>query len=278
MTALRSRRSLAPLAAVPMLVCIAACVPVSEPQRPAAPQITESQLREKAKENLANGLRQYQDGQYEEAQKSLGAALDHGLLSKTEQSTARKHLAFMYCVTDRKPQCEDEFRKAMEIDPGFDLTPAEVGHPIWGPVYRNVRAQLTAPPPAPEPKPHAPRTPAEQRLAEGMAKYDAGDFTGALKLLQEALKEGLTDKPDRIKAHKNSAFSLCLLHRITACRNEFLKIFEIDPAFDLAPAEAGHPSWARTFVRAKQLAKEREEKEKKGKAKAPAAKSAPKKQ
>jgi Tfp pilus assembly protein PilF len=248
------------LAIVLLAAWLAGCAPMGE--KSPAPQITEAQLREKAKESLANGLRQYQEGQYEDAQKSLMAALDHGLLSHTEQSTARKNLAFMYCVTNRTQQCEDEFRKAMEIDPSFDLTPAEIGHPIWGPVYKSVRAQLTAPPPTPEPKPRAPRTLAEQHLADGMARYEAGEFNSALKLLQEALKEGLTDKPDQIKAHKNSAFSLCLLHRITACRNEFMKIFDIDPAFDLAPAEAGHPSWSKTFVRAKQLAREKQDKEK----------------
>ena len=40
--------------------------------------------------------------------------------------------------------CRDEFRKAFEIYPEFALTPAEDGHPIWGPVYRNVRTQLIA--------------------------------------------------------------------------------------------------------------------------------------
>jgi hypothetical protein len=256
-----------PLAASLVMLAIAACTPLTETQRPAAPQITESQLREKAKESLAAGKQQYQDGQYEDAQKSLNEALTHGLLSKSEQSSARKYLAFMFCVTNRKSQCEDEFRKAMEIDPGFDLAPAEAGHPIWGPVYKNVRAQMTAQPALPEPKPKPPRTVAEQHLADGMTKYDAGEYRTAFALLQTALKEGLTDKSDQIKAHKTSAFSECLVHRLVTCRNEFMKIFDIDPSFDLAPAESGHPSWAKTWARAKQLTKEEQEK----KAKAAAA-------
>ena len=36
---------------------------------------------------------------------------------------------------------------------------------------------------------------------------------------------------------------------------EFIKIYDIDPDFDLAPAEAGHPSWTRTFAGAKAQAK-----------------------
>jgi len=261
------RSRLAPLAAAALL---AACGLIGEFSRPGAPQITESQLREKARENLAAGMRQYQTGEYDNALKSLGASLDHGLLSKSEQSTARKHLAFIHCVSGRKVQCESEFRKALEIDPAFDLTAAEAGHPIWGPVYRSVRTQLAAPvaPPAqPQPKARPARSVGEQHLADGITKYDAGDFNGALKSLQSALNEGLADKADQVKAHKHSAFSLCLLRRTAQCRNEFLKIFEIDPAFDLAPAEAGHPSWVKTYARAKQDAKDVKDKAAKGAAK-----------
>jgi Tfp pilus assembly protein PilF len=241
------------------LVLLAACVPLKEtPQEPPVPQITESQLRDKAKESLAAGLRQYQAGAYDQAQGSLATALDHGLLSKTEQSTARKHLAFMHCIAGRRAACEGEFRKALEIDPGFTRAEAAAGHPIWGPAYRSARAQLIAAPPLAAAR--SARTPAEQALADGMVKYDAGDFGGAYKLLQDAFKGGLAEKSDRIKALKHSAFSLCLLRRLTACRQEFMKIFAIDPAFDLSDAEAGHPAWAKTFARARQGAKEAREK------------------
>lgn len=233
------------------LALLAACTAVKEgPQEPPRPQITESQLRERAKESLAAGLLQYQAGEFEQAQRSLATSLDHGLLSKTEQSNARKYLAFIHCSAGRRPQCESEFRKAMEIDPAFSLTEAESGHPVWGPAYRAARTQLSAQVPQPASKPA--RTEAEQALADGLKKYDAGDFGVAYKLLQTALTGGLTEKSDRIKAHKHSAFSLCLLHRITPCRNEFMKLFDIDPAFELSDAEAGHPAWSRTFLRAKQ--------------------------
>jgi tetratricopeptide (TPR) repeat protein len=258
-------RAAHPIRSVPAvaLALLAACTALKEaPQGAPVPQITESQLRDKAKESLAAGLRQYQAGEFDHAMRSLTASLDHGLLSKTEQSTARKHLAFIHCSAGRRTQCESEFRKALEIDPGFALTEAESGHPIWGPAYRNARAQLIAevPPTAARPA----RNPAEQALADGMAKYDAGDFGGAYKLLQAALKDGLTDKADQVKAHKHSAFSLCLLHRIAPCRHEFMKAFEIDPAFDLSDAEVGHPAWAKTFARAKQSAKQARDKAAKG--------------
>ncbi len=269
MTALHKTRMARLLSAMAVAAFLAACGALrpgaspETPPKPAVPQITEAQLRDKAKDSLALGLREYQAGNYDDAAKNLSASLDHGLLSHAEQSRARKHLAFIHCVNGREPQCRDEFRKAMEIDPGFDLTPAEAGHPIWGPIYRNVRAQLVAPGAA-EPKPMSPRTPGQQLLADGMAKYDAGEFDAALKLLRGALKEGLAAKADQVKAHKHAAFSLCLLRRITLCRNEFAQIFAIDPDFSLAPAEAGHPSWAKTYAAAKQRAAQAREKAAKG--------------
>jgi len=258
--AARSTRPLARCAVVLAALAAAACAPVSQPppEKPAAaPQITEDQLRERARENLELGLRQYERGEYDDAAKSLTASLDHGLLTKTEQSKARKYLAFIDCVSNREAQCRDEFRKAIEIDPSFDLGPAEAGHPIWGPIYRSVREQMVAETTAPQAaaKPAAALSPAQHMLADGLAKYEAGEFESALKLLEDALREGLADRNDRIQAHKHAAFSLCLLRKHAACRAEFAKIFAIDPEFDLAPAEAKHPSWARTFAAAKRRAR-----------------------
>lgn len=242
-----------------LAILVAACAPLSEPPTSTSPRITvtETQLRERAKENVALGLRQYERGEYEDAAKSLTASLDHGLLSRSEQSEVRKYLAFIHCISERESQCRDEFRKALEIDPDFSLSAAEVGHPIWGPVYRNVRAQMMASA-APASKTGAAQEPAshaERMLADGLEKYEMGDFSAAIKLLQAAIKEGLPDKAERIKAHKHVAFSLCLLRRNTDCQNEFMKIFRIDPDFELEPAEAKHPSWARIYATAKQRAR-----------------------
>jgi hypothetical protein len=237
------------------LAMLAACVPTPEkPSQPAVPVVTETQLREKARESLALGLRQYEAGSYEDAQKSFTTSLDHGVLTREDQSVARKHLAFIHCVSNRDDQCRAEFRKALEINSRFDLTQAEAGHPIWGPIYRNVRAQMAAPQPEPVAKKTLSKS--EQLLADGMAKYDGGDFEASYKLLQSALKEGLAAKDDQLKAVKHSAFSLCLQEKFVPCRSEFMKLFEIEPAFDLTPAEAGHPSWTRTYATAKQRAKE----------------------
>jgi hypothetical protein len=45
-------------------------------------------------------------------------------------------------VSKRTGECRTQFRRAFEADPAFDLTPAEAGHPTWGPVFRSVKAEV----------------------------------------------------------------------------------------------------------------------------------------
>jgi len=227
------------------------------PKKAAAPVVPEDALRQRAREQLATGQRQYEAGEYDAATKSLGAALDHGLLSKSEQARARKVLAFIHCLAGREGPCRDEFRKAFEIDSGFALTAAEDGHPIWGPVYRDVRTRLIAEREATEGRKAAftPLVKSEQMLQDGMIKYDAGEFATSAKLLDAAFKEGLATRELQVRALKYLAFSLCLQDKWRACRATFVRIYDVDPDFDLTPAEAGHPSWTRTFAGAKAQAK-----------------------
>jgi len=244
--------------AIAAMLLAAACAEMprlGEPQKPAAPQITESSLRERAQQQLADGVKQYDAGEYDNAVKNLTSSLEHGLLSKAEQARARKYLAFSHCVSGREILCRDEFRKAFEIYPEFTLTAAEDGHPIWGPIYRNVRTQLVAEREAAESRRTniLPLGKAEQTLQDGLVKYDSGDYDAALRLLEQSLKEGLKDKNDQVRAMKFVAFSNCLKERYATCRASFIKIYEVNPDFDLTPAEAGHPSWTKTFAAAKVL-------------------------
>ncbi len=247
-----------PLLALAAVLALAACEQLStrEKPQPVAPQITEGVLRKHAQDALAAGVKEYDAGEYSKAESDLNEALTHGLLAKTDQSRARKLLAFIYCTSNREAQCRDEFRKAFEIDPGFSLTPAEDGHPIWGPVYRDVRTQLIAEREAATTVGKQPTlTKAQQMLSDGMVKYDAGEYTAARRLLEAAITEGFADKAAHVKAMKYIAFTDCLERRYRDCRAEFIRIYDVDPNFDLTPAEAGHPSWTHTFAAAKATAK-----------------------
>ena len=277
-----------------LLLFVAACADMKSGTQPevapkaAAPQITEDTLRERAREQLNAGVKLYEAGEFDSASKSLIASLEHGLLPKPDQARARKLLAFIYCVLGREALCKDEFRKAFEIYPDFALTAAEDGHPIWGPVYRGVRTQLITEREAAQQRRTSilPVGKAEQMLQDGLVKYDTGDYDAALKILEGALKEGLKEKADQVRAMKFVAFSLCLKERWTQCRTAFVKIYEVNPDFDLTPAEAGHPSWTKTFAQAKatarkqiadQAAKDAKDKAAKDKAAPPPSAAVPKK-
>jgi len=85
---------------------------------------------------LLAGLRAYDDGLYADAERELNKALVAGLVSAKDRASAYKHLAFVYCTSERIKPCEDAFRAARAADPVFALTRAEAGHPLWGSVYR----------------------------------------------------------------------------------------------------------------------------------------------
>jgi Tfp pilus assembly protein PilF len=89
---------------------------------------------------LEEGVRQYEDGNYHVAQRRLHFALEEGL-SRPDRVKAHKYLAFIACVSGQQLTCREEFTVALDLDPAFALDPAEAGHPIWGPAYRNVKAK-----------------------------------------------------------------------------------------------------------------------------------------
>lgn len=91
-------------------------------------------------DELQFGVRAYEDGELAYSARLLQAGLDSGLRYKSDKVRAHKYLAFIHCASGRVPQCRDEFKKAVDLDPSFDLREAEAGHPIWGPVFRSVKA------------------------------------------------------------------------------------------------------------------------------------------
>ncbi len=95
---------------------------------------------DKAQQELASGIASYENGAYKIATRQLQSALALGLADPVSRARAHKYLAFMHCVGGRQRQCREEFTKAFEADPAFDLTPAEAGHPTWGPVFRKLKA------------------------------------------------------------------------------------------------------------------------------------------
>lgn len=118
------------------LVAVGGLISCAQPQ-PAPVGVMDISDRP-AEKALMTGLRAYDDGQYPEAEKQFGIALENGLVSPRDKAAAHKYLAFIYCTSQRTGACEVEFRAAKEADPKFALNKSEAGHPMWGPVYRKV--------------------------------------------------------------------------------------------------------------------------------------------
>ncbi len=92
---------------------------------------------------LNYGVLSYEEGNYPAAIIALQSVLETKLSGKPEQVTAYKYLAFIHCVSGRDSMCRDSFKKALEIDPNFNLEPAEAGHPTWGPAFKSVKSKFS---------------------------------------------------------------------------------------------------------------------------------------
>jgi Tfp pilus assembly protein PilF len=100
----------------------------------------------KAEQDLSAGIRAYEDGDYKNASRLLQRASSAGLFLNSDKIAAHKYLAFMHCAQSREKACRNEFRKALELDPNFELTPAESGHPSWGPVFKTLKSDMAKKP------------------------------------------------------------------------------------------------------------------------------------
>ena len=99
------------------------------------------------------------------------------------------------------------------------------------------------------------RTASENVVNGIVALFDAGDYNGVIKRLSGPTEIRAEDKDLQIRAFKYMAFSYCVTNRQTPCRVQFDKILKLDPTFDLAAGEKGHPQWQAVFDRVKKAQK-----------------------
>lgn len=92
-----------------------------------------------------------------------------------------------------------------------------------------------------------------RKLADGIAQYEAGDFSAAIRSLQ-ASEIDAEPVESRIRAGKYLAFSYCVTQRRTLCRRTFDSVLRLDRDFTLSPVEAGHPLWGPVFAQARKAA------------------------
>lgn len=102
---------------------------------PADPNLTAVERR------FADGLAKYNDGNFPEAIKIFkDPAFDRAWPELRYRSL--KYLAFSYCVSGNGAQCRKTFVDLLRLEPGFDLSSAERGHPLWGPVFQEAKAEV----------------------------------------------------------------------------------------------------------------------------------------
>lgn len=138
------------------------------------------------------------------------------------------------------------------------VTPADP-EPVPVSVKKIDPAPTPTPIPKPLPPPLPPVPPANEAsvLKEGIASYNNGEYSSAIKRLSGANEIWGADgsKAGQLEALKYLAFSYCLTQRQALCRAQFERALKIDPAFDLAPGEKGHPLWGPVFAKTQKAAK-----------------------
>lgn len=132
--------------------------------------------------------------------------------------------------------------------------------------------QAPPPPPAPPPAPVAPApapvasapkpeevqpvqvSPEEIAKADfnaGVRAYQDGRYVAAAKYLGNSVSGPGLLPPDQVTAYKLLAFIDCSSNRKVECRRNFDKALAVQPSFELAKSEAGHPIWGPIFKEAK---------------------------
>ncbi len=81
----------------------------------------------------------YRAGRYGDVIRYVAKSDDLASAPTSVEIPALKLQAFSYCVSNYPQLCQDAFARILDLDPGFKLTPAEIGHPIWGPAYKRAK-------------------------------------------------------------------------------------------------------------------------------------------
>jgi hypothetical protein len=133
--------------------------------------------------------------------------------------------------------------------------PKEASRPRPHPRAEDVQRARAERSERPAPKPERPAANRDDTaLREGIALYHEGEFNAAIKRLTSSDMNGGSLR-NRITALKYTAFSYCVTGRPVPCRQAFERALRLDPNFDLAPGEQGHPQWGPVFAKVKQGAR-----------------------
>lgn len=139
--------------------------PVAQPQPVPTPPVTQPALRptgpivvmpvpepasttvldSPAEKEFSEGQNMYESGDYKGAQRRLSSAANTLNDSSPNKQASMKLLAFTFCLTNQKLQCRKQFNTLLALNPKFELTKSEAGHPLWGPVFVQAKKEQSTP-------------------------------------------------------------------------------------------------------------------------------------
>jgi len=96
-----------------------------------------------------------------------------------------------------------------------------------------------------------PTAEALDQLQQVRDQYSAGRYGEVIRSVATSDALATSSKAVRIEAYKLQAFSYCVSRYTQLCEDSFSRILALDPAFELAANEAGHPVWGPAFQRAR---------------------------
>lgn len=110
-------------------------------------------------------------------------------------------------------------------------------------------------PSTPVPPPEPPPTPAAlEALRSVRVLYTNGSYGDVIRRVATSNELAASSSAVRIEVYKLQAFSYCVSNHAQLCEDAFMRILRIDPAYTLAPNEAGHPTWGPVFRNAQSKA------------------------
>ncbi|MFC4279073.1 TssQ family T6SS-associated lipoprotein [Achromobacter aloeverae] len=105
--------------------------------------------------------------------------------------------------------------------------------------------------PAVQPQGTPPTQAALDALQRVRDQYQAGHYGEVIRGVATSADLAGAPTAIQVEAIKLQAFSYCVSNYRKLCEDSFLRILQIDPSFELAPNEQGHPQWGPVFRSAK---------------------------
>ena len=92
---------------------------------------------------------------------------------------------------------------------------------------------------------------AAEALQQVRDEYAASRYGAVVRTVATSDALATAPTPLRVEALKLQAFSYCVTSYRQLCEDSFTRILQLQPSFELAPNEVGHPQWGPAFQAAK---------------------------